>query len=185
MLRALGVALVGLAMMGLAGTASAVPMTVSFEFSASGFSPPGPVVEPLTGSFTLTFDPMGGPVTDVPADAGSIFLGSTTLTNGQIGFDYNPIGDVFLVGGINVDGDASNLAPGSADFLLGFSGFVNPTFTFMSYSDGILNPPNPGTDLGQIVVAAPEPSSLALFATALAGLAFFGWRRRQLAVDRA
>ncbi len=54
-----------------------------------------------------------------------------------------------------------------------FARAVSPFVTFSTSKDGSFS------EVGNFLVRAPEPSTLALFATGLALLAFLGWRRRR------
>ena len=172
MVRKLLVAIAGLAVFALVGTASAAPITRTFMFEATNFG--GAAPEPIvTGTLILTFDPMGAGSTDTPADAGSIVdlgaLGTLSVAN-NIVFDYSNPGttDNFTVG---ANGDADVLNAPHPDFFIQFAGISNPSAAVVFYTDA------QGMQFGSetiTITSVAEPATLAIFATALLMLGFFG-----------
>ena len=115
--------------LGTAKPAYADSITRIFEFTAFDFfgSPP---IDSISGTFTLTFDPDGGLVEDVPVDFGSVVVGPKIFSTSEIGFNYvfgnfgsGPVHQ-FTVGGL-VSG-ASGMTGGTLDFWVRFSGIDDP-----------------------------------------------------------
>ncbi len=197
MLRKLLGACVGLAMMGMAGTASAVPIT--YEFSGSLGSPVGttPAGTLFSGFFTyestapdqvaggtigrydfIEYEVDIGPDTLIVQDLDAADRVEALNSANYVFFaaSFNILG---TVGGLSVDNINAqfNEFPNTVgnDFLPG------PNLTLADFDAGTLFIGTPvGSTAHSInsLTAAPEPSTLALFATGLALLAFLGWRRR-------
>ena len=97
----------GGAVMGAGGTA-AIGATTTYDvmFTATDFEsfPAGEAapVDPVTGSFTITFDPTQ---TYTDETAGITLTGSNFTLDSSLGFDYSPTGidaDELFVGGVEV-----------------------------------------------------------------------------------
>ncbi len=154
-------------------------------FTTSGFnSPLGTApTDPVTGSFTVTFDPTQG----YAGDTADITLNSLTITTpgSPIAFDYYTSypggGDLMYVGGTNagVNGCQFN----TNDFCLVIDFFHNQPFvssftytvagrgeeSYGAYST------NPNFTESITVTTVPLPATLLLFGSGLLGLG--GWRR--------
>ena len=165
---------VGLAMMGMAGTANATLITQQIDFTASGFPAAAPT-DPVIGSVTLTYDPMGGDITNQTTD---ITLNSLNISiaGTVIAFSYDASSDLLSVGGL-VDG--AGVTFGTNDFVFSILNVSTaPTALIFLYTteDTFSN-----FDTGTIafnVSTVPEPSALALFSVGLAMLVLLRLRRR-------
>ncbi len=179
--------------------ASAAIVTDDVTFNVSGFStfPVGGVpTDPVTGSFTITFDP-----TQVYMDAtAGITLNSLNITAGSpISFCYSASAyscdgvafsaDELVVGGTS-DGTALvQYSPATDDYVLQISNFTtSPVFTEMVYaqtSEGNYdNFTTPGVSTGSVTVtpavsSTPLPAALPLFACGLGVMGFLAKRRKR------
>jgi hypothetical protein len=89
---------VAAALFALAGQVQAATLTRTFDFIGTGpfFPDPAPT-DPMTGSFTVTFDPTLA-VTD--QTAGVTLHALNVSADSQIGYDYDPVLDRLTVGGM-------------------------------------------------------------------------------------
>lgn len=142
--------------LGTTKPAYADPITRIFEFTAFDFffSPP---IDSISGTFTLTFDPDGPLVEDVPVDFGSVVVGPKTFSTSEIGFDYvrgvfsGVLVDRFQVGGL-VSGGVSAMNTNILDFNVTFNGFDDPVFLEARYSGAPGAPGFFGTSSGVVSV---------------------------------
>ena len=95
--RAVGLATAAALLLGSAGLAKAALITQTYNITASGFGAGAPV-DPVTGSFTVTFDN----ASDILADTTSgITVNSLNIAVGSaVGFNYSTAGDILDIGGI-------------------------------------------------------------------------------------
>jgi len=176
----------------LASSAGTVTDLVTFSagpFTATGGSVP---VNPVTGSFTITFDPTQTYVdstSGITSDSLNIALGSA------LAFDYSPtaqtIGVTTYTAGELVVGGVANGAGQLAfpsgltdDFWLFINTFATtPTFfqvgyTQVSAGDNLFYTPQSSTAGSVSVAPVPLPPAAWLLLSGLGGLAFLG-RKRQ------
>lgn len=153
--------------------ASATTVTQTVNFTASGFVPfvPAAPVNPVTGSFTFTFDPALTSFNDT-----SIITNSLNISVAGVGFDYVPGADLLTIGG-QVSGIPA-VGVGTNDFLLVLGGFVDgplsPTFR---YSQGGFV----YTATNVEISAVPLPPAFVLMMSALGALALIALRQSRRA----
>jgi hypothetical protein len=125
---------------GIATQTMAATVTDTVDFSATGFTAlagSGPLpTDPVTGSFTITFDPTQ---TYTDATAGITLNGLNIAVGSQIGFDYSPTGSManeLVVGGIQDGVCCLYISPTLYnDFYLHITNFTTtPTFQQLGYS---------------------------------------------------
>ena len=178
MVRKLIGALVGLAMMGMAGTASAVV----FDYSYTG--------NPYTSAIGLYDNSMSVSVDfalDLPSASLLPFVDHTSDITSYVFSDGVQVYDesdtpLFLDFIFSTDNSG---IPINWELIVSLAGpelLIRTSNSSSVIDQGVFDgtnfaasTSNPGT---WTVTAAPEPSTLALFATGLALLAFLGWRRR-------
>ena len=186
MYRKLIGACVGLAMMGMAGTAAhALPIipagetyVLEFDYSGSSLLPPN----------LFEFDPIFINTTVSPNDvtvllfedvntllASSTFtigspIGSTAGITWQVTLNGTTdlLDGIGLVGILPIDGDVE---------LSVFAAIGRPKNLLLRTGVGFENHPIDNSNFQPLSI--PEPSTLALFATGLAMFGFIGWRRRK------
>jgi hypothetical protein len=166
-------------------------------FTASGFTSafgePVPT-DPVTGSFTITFDPTQTYVDQtvgITLNSLNISLGST------LAFDYSPTAnshgdaDELVVGGLQAGADSVFLSPTVFDdfYLHIFTYSSTPTFQQVGYTTSSATPNSnyfftdlPNSGAGSVTVTpitgtAPEPATWAMMLAGFASLGFLGYRR--------
>ena len=166
-------------------SAQASIITLNFNFSVTDFADvpffvdPAPV-DPVTGSFSVTFDNATDLIdvtTGVSMTSLNIDLGSPLV------FSYFSLLDEFVIGGLS--GGASGVAPGTDDFALPISSvstnpFIRFTFFYTQEEDldsvwesrNVTLTSNGGA-------AVPEPSTLTLLGFGLAGIVVRRLRQRR------
>jgi hypothetical protein len=175
------------------GPAQAVPVTYEVSFEAHTFQKtnaggPAAPVNPVTGSFTLAFDPTLG-----------FFLNATsvgiTLNSLSIPYDQPPSfrftsgqGTSALEDGtLSIGTSFSFLPPGQNEFTLDIGKFISaPYFSSFQYGNNSSDNTVWYTLQGSVQVEAvtdvaqtPLPGALPLFATGIAGLAYVTHRRKR------
>jgi hypothetical protein len=164
----------------ISSPANAGPITEQFDFTVPTLQAGAPI-SPVTGSFTVTFDPL--------VDSGSftsagLVVNSLNLPVLPVGFQYfaGPINGGTMVFGGTVNG--SNDALGTDDFILTIlqAASLTPSATFFQYTTanglgfnavGAIN-----LKVTPVVAAVPEPFTMSMFAAGLLGLG--ASRRRRL-----
>ncbi len=172
-----------------AGAANAALVHDLVSFSANGFEidsgPDSAPVDPVTGSFTISFDPTQtytDETSGITLDSLNIALGS------PLSFSYNPSGGalpgVLVVGGVNDGAQMVQYNPSTNDFWLFISDFATaPAFTQVGYSQTALSSNNlfdthaGSVSVSPITAAAPEPATWAMMLAGFAGLGFLGYRQ--------
>lgn len=155
-------------------------------FGASDFTPVlmagVPPANFVLGNLSVTLDPTVNVSNALTATLD--FIDPITFS-GPLIFTYSVAGDLLTIGGFS---SAGGISVGDDDFLLTITGFTSgsPIATTFGYSQsGIFNA-FLAEDRHAYVVATPVattplPAALPLFAAALGGLGFVGWRRRKSA----
>ena len=183
--RAFGLALsFSIAIMLQATFANAALITVNVSFSVGGFGPGAPV-DPVIGSYSVTFDPDDGAVEDESSGAS---LNSLNIAlDSPFVFTYIPASDFLIVGGSNGGAAAIQISPFTNDFFAGISDLTTmPALASFFYcqsgvpafdctSEGTASLIDATIQIDEVQV--PEPSALALFAVALGGVGFLARRR--------
>jgi len=149
------------------GTAQAVTMTRTFNLAASGFSG-SPPLDPMMGSFTVTWDNSVNHVNETTGISGSI---AGFALSSALGFTYDFNIDRMRIGGLEngVFAVSNNVGHGN-DFLVTFTGASStpaPTGVFYITSDSNVFFI---ASAFSVTVDMPEPASLALLAGAIGAL---------------
>ena len=175
-------ALAGLAMMGMAGTANAIPIA-TFYTSESGFDAASTTsttnFETASGSGSLTID--GNTYSGITA-AGGIFGDMTGPAGGS--------------GLLEIFGTTNNLLDSQLVAVGDMGQGLDKTFFGWTVTGDLIATMQFRLTTGDTLFAAvdnfkfgtteaPEPSTFSLFATGLALLAFLGWRRRGAVQSKA
>ena len=180
-----------------AQAANAAIVSDLVTFTASGFTSafgqPVPT-DPVTGSFTITFDPTQ---TYIDQTVG-ITLNSLNISLGSaLAFDYSPTGnthgdaDELVVGGLEDGADSVFLSPTVFDdFYLHILTYSStPTFQQVGYTTSSDTADTnyfytdlPDSCAGSVTVtpitgSTPEPATWAMMLAGFAGLGFLGYRR--------
>jgi PEP-CTERM motif len=176
-----------------AGAAKAALVHDLVEFSASDFetdvgSSPAPV-DPVTGSFTISFDPTLS-YTDETAGI-TLTPGSLNIALGStLSFSYNAPTSMLpattlVVGGISDGAQQVQFNPSTDDFWLFINDFaVTPSFDQVGYSqtavssDNLYDSTSGGVTVTPIAPGGvPEPSTWAMMLAGFAGIGFLGYRK--------
>jgi hypothetical protein len=176
-----------------AGAAKAALVHDLVTFSASSFetdvgSDPAPV-NPVTGSFTISFDPTLS-YTDETAGI-TLTPGSLNIALGStLSFSYNAPTSMLpattlVVGGISDGAQMVQYMPSTDDFWLFINTFATaPSFDQVGYSQTAVSSENLFDSIsGSVVVTpitpggVPEPSTWAMMLAGFAGLSLLGYRK--------
>jgi hypothetical protein len=167
--------------------ASAGTVSDLVTFNATDFQTiniPAPV-NPVTGSFTISFDPTldyTDSTTGISLNSLNIVLGST------LSFTYNHTNDFLQVGGLANGAGTIQYSPSTDDFYLQIFGLGagTPTFNQLGYTQTSYSSDNYFYTLNQtgtvsatpITAAVPEPSTWAMLLLGFTGIGFLAYRRK-------
>jgi hypothetical protein len=176
-----------------AAPAMAAPIQYEVSFTASGFTPDTSGVSSVSGRFFIALDP------DIQVTDRTFAIALDYVTqplDSQLAYSYYPVSDplfpdLLQVGGITTG--TNGLASWDHDFELDIRGLAGgtPTFSLFEFANDSLDfySTRTGTvDVKRLtppIATTPIPPALPLFASALGGLGFFGWRRRAAAPSGA
>jgi len=148
---------------------SAGPFPLPANFTTSGAP-----VDPVTGKFTVTFDPAQfylNETAGVVLDSLTIALGSTPA------FTYDPAENEFLLGGLVPGAGLIDSSKPNDDFSLDIQAFtgapVIESFLYLPSSRSV----QVAIVVGPVGAAVPEPSTWAMLIAGFAGIGALGrWR---------
>jgi PEP-CTERM motif len=179
-----------------ASSANAAMQTFDVSFSATGFTSQfgQPPVQPVVGSFTITFDPT---LTYTDATAGITLHTLDIALSSSLSFDYSPTGNAngaageLVVGGVADGACCVIFNPPSNDFWLQILTFTTaPVFNQLGYSQSstgtqslfftdLTNGGSGSVTVQSVTPGVPEPSTWAMMLLGFAGLGFAFRRSRR------
>ena len=172
-----------LAAQGADAKAATITSVISFSATAfNGFGGTAPI-DPVLGSFTITYDP-AVTVTNVTGPA--IHQNYLNITLGSaIAFSYDATVQGLTIGGVT--GGTNSFLWGTNDFFFTLTGLTANSFyppsANLSYTQSDPNADFYALNLSVTVAPAtavtPLPASALLLLTALGGLGFAGYKRRR------
>lgn len=174
-----------LAAQGAGAKAATISSVITFSATAfSGFGGTAPI-DPVVGSFTITYDPNVS-VTNVTGAAIKQHYLNITLGS-AIAFSYDANVKGLTIGGVTQG--TNGYLWGTNDFFFSLTGLTENSFYSLSpnlsYTQSDPNASfytfNLSVTVGPATAVTPIPASALLFLTALGGLGFTGFKRRRAA----
>jgi hypothetical protein len=167
----------------LPASAAVVSDHIAFSFSdfiATG-APPSPIpVDPVVGSFDITFDPTTIPLFPTVISTGITLNSLNIAFSFPLVFSYSPaFGGILLVGG-----HAGGLTSGTNDFgldirnLLSTATFESFTYSDVSHPHDLFTSFTGSVSVTPIASDVPEPSSWAMMILGFVGIGFMAYRRK-------
>ena len=164
-----------------AGSAQASPLNLNYDFTAIGFDPAGAPVDPVTGSFSVTFDNAIPFFFDVTSGVSVTGLNISVGSAPAIAY-FQDLDELFI-GGLENGSDNVQVDPVTDDFVLQLNNVsTSPTFAYFTYAQKAAGPGGFFTYEGTLTptqaAPIPEPTSLMLLASGLAGIGARRWSLR-------
>jgi hypothetical protein len=157
------------------GVASADSITRTFSFTGSGFGPTAPI-DPVLGSFTVTFDPTLTNFGSLPSFTSNLNVA------GPYNFIFRPSQNFGELGAGHCDIQGCSAGSGNDNVVVGIFGaatahpFINVLF-YSTTSTSVLEASTTTLTFTE-PVPVPEPPTLLFLCTGLASLALFGRKAR-------
>jgi PEP-CTERM motif. len=146
-------------------TARANTITLNYDFSASGFGIGAPV-DPVTGSFSVTFDADANIIND--ETSGIVVSNLNISLDSAPSFTYVKAANVLYIGGSA--GGTGGFDPGTNDFLMVIgSPASSPTSSLFFYQTSASNHTFV-TGESELTPTVPEPATITLLGVGLASL---------------
>ena len=150
-----------------AATAKANTITLNYDFSASGF-PSGAPVDPVTGSFSVTFDD-----TLIYTDETSGIVVNLNIPVGSPpAFNYAPAVDVLYIFG-SLD------TPDNFLMVIGGASTASPNLSLFRYTSSSFPDQKFFPEELELTPSVPEPATLSLLGLGLASMGARRWRQRK------
>jgi PEP-CTERM motif len=177
------VVLSALLILPLPATAAVVSDHVAFSANSFGtfgtFPETAVPVDPVFGSFDITFDPTTIPVIPTVNSTGITLDSLNIAFSFPLTFSYDPIFDRLFVGG-----HGGGFTTGTNDFGLRIDNFLSaPSFFDLQYVD-VADPTHSfasftgSVSVTPITSDVPEPSTWAMMLLGFAGVGFMAYRRK-------